>query len=235
MIKNLPPQVAFVLNHLRCLTDAYLVGGCVRDHLLGRTPKDYDIATKALPGHVGQMFDKVIPTGEKYGTVTVMVDGMPIEVTTFRADGTYGDGRRPDNVTFSERVEEDLARRDFTINAMAWAPDVGLVDPFDGRRDLNRRLIRAVGDPATRFGEDALRELRAIRLACQLQMQLDPNTDAAIEQNAHLLPRVSPERIRVRLALASMKTGMTPREATDVSMARLIESVEDAKRFRAPR
>lgn len=201
MIENLPPQVAFVLNHLNSLTDAYLVGGCVRDHLLGRTPKDYDIATKALPGHVRRIFAKVIPTGERYGTVTVMVDDTAIEVTTYRTDGNYSDGRRPDVVTFGTSIEEDLSRRDFTVNAMAWSPVRGLVDPFGGLTDLQTGLIRAVGNPAERFQEDALRMLRAIRFATVLGRGfiLDLHTGHQIQQNAPLIRNVSPERIREEL------------------------------------
>lgn len=199
MMKDLPPQVVFVLNRLRSLADSYLVGGCVRDHLLGRVPKDYDIATALLPDQVKPLFPKVIPTGERYGTVAVLVAGMSIEVTTFRADGNYSDGRRPDSVTFGKTIEEDLARRDFTINAMAWAPETGLIDPFGGLDDLHAEVIRAVGDPLERFREDALRMLRAIRFAVTLRFSLLPGLGGSIFQQAAMLENVSAERIRDEL------------------------------------
>lgn len=147
--------------------EAYVVGGCVRDSLLGLTPHDWDICTSALPEEMQAVFDgfRVIETGKAHGTLTVLVDGMPLEITTYRVDGAYSDHRRPDGVRFVSRIEEDLARRDFTVNSMAWHPEHGLRDPFGGEEDLRKRLLRAVGDPGLRFEEDALRIMRALRFA----------------------------------------------------------------------
>ncbi len=175
---------------------AYLVGGCVRDLLLGRRPKDLDVATDALPEEVKKLFRRVRPTGEKYGTVTVFDFGEPVEVTTFRAEDGYADYRHPSRVRLGVTLEEDLARRDFTVNAMALDSQGRLVDPFGGRRDLEEGVIRAVGDPGRRFTEDALRMLRACRLAAELSFSLHPETRAAIEEHASLIDRVSPERVR---------------------------------------
>jgi tRNA nucleotidyltransferase (CCA-adding enzyme) len=179
---------------------AYVVGGCVRDAVLGRPASDWDVATSALPEDVQRVFQKTIPTGIKHGTVTVLVGGAPIEVTTFRGEGAYSDARRPDTVTFGVTLEEDLSRRDFTVNAMAFDP-VGevMVDPFGGRRDLDDRRLRAVGDPAVRFREDGLRVMRGIRLAATLGFELDPGTEAAIPGALESLRRVSPERVRDEL------------------------------------
>ena len=159
--------VADRLNQAGFLT--VLVGGCVRDALLSVPPHDYDLATAALPQEVEQCFPNLtcVETGLKHGTITVLSDGLPVEVTTFRKEGTYTDHRRPDQVEFTTDLAHDLSRRDFTVNAMAWGPG-GLVDPHGGRGDLERRLIRCVGDPDLRFTEDALRPLRGLRLAAQL-------------------------------------------------------------------
>ena len=145
--------------------DAYLVGGCVRDALLGREPGDWDITTAALPEQVEAVFagERIIETGLKHGTVTLLLDGTALEITTFRTEAGYSDHRHPDAVAFTPSLIEDLARRDFTINAMAWNPTEGIVDPFGGRADIDACLIRCVGDPCARFNEDALRILRALR------------------------------------------------------------------------
>ena len=194
-----PP--GYVLEALEALRGAgfaaYLVGGCVRDACLGRTPLDYDMASSATPDEVRQLFPhtRVLPTGERHGTVTALLGGNAVEITTFRADGPYSDGRHPDRVRFSRTVEEDLARRDFTVNAMAWNPWDGLTDPFGGRADCEARVLRAVGDPRTRFREDALRILRALRLACQLGFTIEPKTLRAMEEEAGGLARVSRERV----------------------------------------
>lgn len=200
----IPKPVMSVLVHLLDAGhDAYLAGGCIRDHLLGKEPKDYDIATDCLPTDVLATFSgagyKVIPTGIQYGTITVVSGGMPVEVTTFRADGNYSDGRRPDVVTFSKSIEEDLARRDFTMNAIAWSLDTGLVDPFGGRHDLLDGFVRAVGNPDNRFKEDALRMLRAIRFTTVLDFVIHKGTFDAIFRNAQLLYAVSHERTRDEL------------------------------------
>lgn len=177
---------------------AYLVGGCVRDRKRGAPPKDYDVATSATPTEVMALFTKVIPTGIEHGTVTVMAADTPVEVTTFRTESGYSDGRHPDAVAFVSSIEEDLARRDFTINAMAFdlATNV-LVDPFGGARDLELGIIRCVGDPNKRFREDGLRLMRAVRFACRFPaFGIEPKTFEAIQANLDALRSVSMERIR---------------------------------------
>ena len=171
-LKLRPPEDA--LRVIRRLNEAgheaWLVGGCVRDGLLGVAPQDWDICTDALPGEMAEAFRgwHVVETGLKHGTLTVMLNHAPYEVTTFRVDGAYTDHRHPDSVTFTPELREDLRRRDFTVNAMAWHPERGLVDCFGGQEDLRARTICCVGEPAERFGEDALRILRAIRFSCTL-------------------------------------------------------------------
>lgn len=179
--------------------EAYPVGGCVRDSLLGRAPGDWDVTTSALPETTLALFDRTVPTGLKHGTVTVLLDGMALEVTTFRREEGYADGRHPDAVTFDATLEEDLSRRDFTVNAMALAPGGTIVDPFGGRGDLERRVIRCVGDPDRRFREDGLRLLRAVRFAAKLGFDLEPETAAALARNAHCLEKVSGERVKAEL------------------------------------
>ncbi|WP_245629550.1 tRNA cytidylyltransferase [Alicyclobacillus sendaiensis] len=174
---------------------AYLVGGAVRDLLLGRTPADLDVATNAHPEDVKSLFARTVDTGIRHGTVSVWSAGVWIEVTTFRAEGPYGDGRRPDFVRFVDDVHADLARRDFTINAMALDLHGRLVDPFDGRGDLARRLLRAVGDPAARFREDGLRLVRAVRFCVQLDLKCDPATEAALIETADAICPIALERI----------------------------------------
>ena len=148
--------------------EAFVVGGCVRDSILGKEPADWDITTSALPEQVKALFPRTIDTGLKHGTVTIMMDKIGYEVTTYRIDGTYEDHRRPNDVTFTSSLREDLMRRDFTINAMAYNPKQGLVDPFGGLGDLEKKVIRCVGDPKERFTEDALRILRAVRFSAKL-------------------------------------------------------------------
>jgi len=181
----------------------YLVGGAVRNLLLGRPAKDFDFTTDALPHEVQSYFRKVLPTGIKHGTVTVLFLGQSYEVTTFRVDGKYTDARRPDTVTFTPSLEEDLKRRDFTVNAMALnLADGSLVDPHDGRGDLKRRVLRAIGNPGERFDEDALRVLRLFRFASQLGFSIDPSTLEAAAGRRASLGAVSRERIREELAKA---------------------------------
>lgn len=175
--------------------EAYLVGGCVRDALMGRTPKDYDICTSALPEQVITLFSRTIPTGLKHGTVTVMLNSLVLEVTTFRTDAEYTDHRRPDAVVFSNSLTEDLKRRDFTINAMAFHPAKGLIDPFGGNDDMQRKIIRTVGDPQERFNEDALRMLRAIRFMSRFGFSVHKTVLDAIKQLAGTIQYVSRERI----------------------------------------
>ena len=198
---DVPPAAAAVCRKLtEAGHEAYVVGGCVRDALRGRTPGDWDVATSAPPDAVVKLFPKTIPTGLQHGTVTVMMKGEPIEVTTFRGEGAYTDGRRPDSVTFGVTLDEDLSRRDFTMNAIAWDPVAErVVDPFGGRADLDARLIRAVGDPVLRFREDGLRVMRAIRFAAVLEFDLDPATEAAIPKALDVLAKVSVERVQQEL------------------------------------
>ncbi|MCL2488057.1 MAG: tRNA nucleotidyltransferase [Oscillospiraceae bacterium] len=197
-----PPAVQTVLEYLnRAGYPAYVVGGCVRDSLRGGQPQDWDIATAAPPERVLEIFAafRVIETGLKHGTVTVLMDTLPIEVTTFRIDGDYSDSRRPDTVRFVDAVEEDLARRDFTVNAMAWHPREGLVDPYGGRRDLENKIIRCVGDAAARFSEDALRILRALRFAAVFGFAIEPETATELRRKAPNLDKIARERIAAEL------------------------------------
>lgn len=179
--------------------EAYIVGGCVRDGLLGRVPGDWDITTSATPQEVKALFKRTIDTGIQHGTVTVMMGREGFEVTTYRTDGVYSDARHPDSVSFTTSLEEDLKRRDFTVNAMAYAPKEGIIDPFGGLDDLAARTIRAVGDPMERFDEDALRILRAVRFSAQLDFAIEPATRAAITAFAPRLHLISKERIHDEL------------------------------------
>ncbi len=202
---QIPADVLAVCQRLRAAgRQAHLVGGGVRDLLLGRSPADFDLATDARPEAVLELFGRsfAIPTGLKHGTVTVLTEGprRPVEVTTFRGEGAYFDGRRPSSVTYVDSLAEDLSRRDFTMNAVAFDPvDGRLTDPFDGRGDLRRRLVRAVGDPLVRFREDGLRPMRAVRQAAQLEFEIDPPTLAAIPATLEVFRKVSAERVRDEL------------------------------------
>ncbi len=197
---EIPPKVERILN---CLHgngyEAYIVGGCVRDSILGRTPEDWDITTSATPAQVKALFPRTIDTGIRHGTVTVMDGKEGFEVTTYRIDGDYEDSRHPKEVSFTASLNEDLCRRDFTINAMAYSQENGLMDFCGGLEDLNAKLIRCVGEAKTRFGEDALRMLRAVRFAAQLGFALDEETRAAICELAPNIARVSQERIQAEL------------------------------------
>ena len=179
--------------------EAYIVGGCVRDMLLNREPGDWDITTSALPGQVKELFHRTVDTGIQHGTVTVMVGKEGYEVTTFRVDGEYEDGRHPKSVAFTPNLTEDLKRRDFTINAMAYNKATGFVDEFGGVEDLRRGIIRCVGEPMDRFTEDALRILRAIRFSAQLGFEIEERTLEAIRVIAPNLAKVSKERVQVEL------------------------------------
>ena len=187
---------------------AYIVGGAVRDMLRGATPHDYDIATSAVPAQIRAVFTdlRTYDTGAAHGTVGVIYDGKTYEITTFRRDGAYSDGRRPDTVEFTGDLCEDLARRDFTVNAMAMDADGRVCDPFSGKADLSARRIRCVGDPDRRFAEDGLRLLRALRLAAQLDFTIEANTAQAMRRQAARLGRVSAERKWTELS-ALLKTG----------------------------
>jgi len=192
----LPDKVEYVLSTLNNAGfEAYIVGGCVRDILLGKTPQDFDITTSARPEDVQSIFDKTVPTGIQHGTVTVIIDKTPFEVTTFRTEGDYTDHRRPDKVDFVRDVKADLSRRDFTVNALAYNSRTGIVDAFDGRSDLEKGILRAVGEPQKRFEEDALRILRLFRFACTLGFVIEENTLSAAKKTAHLVEKVSRERI----------------------------------------
>ena len=175
------------------------MGGCVRDSILNRKPEDWDITTSAKPEQVKRIFRRTVDTGIEHGTVTVLIGKDGFEVTTYRVDGLYEDGRHPKEVTFTSRLEEDLKRRDFTINAMAYNDDERLVDAFGGMRDLNYHLIRCVGDPKERFSEDALRILRAVRFSAQLAFPIEPEAAEAIKSLAPNLEKISAERIQAEL------------------------------------
>jgi tRNA nucleotidyltransferase (CCA-adding enzyme) len=185
---------------------SYLVGGCIRDLLMQQTPHDWDIATSATPDEVISIFQKTYETGLKHGTVSIPVNDELFEVTTFRTEGTYSDGRHPDKVSFVSSITEDLARRDFTINALAYDPiNNVLIDPFDGKQDLQNKLIKAVGSPLDRFSEDGLRIMRAARFASRLQFDIEEKTQLSMKSAAEMLRKISQERIRDEL-IKTLKT-----------------------------
>ncbi len=195
---NIPENIAVVLDKLQSAGyEAYIVGGCVRDSIMGMTPHDYDITTSALPQETERVFEgfRIIETGLKHGTVTVISEGQTVEITTFRVDGQYKDGRHPQDVTFTASIRDDLSRRDFTINGIAFSPSRGKIDPFGGEEDISRRIIRCIGDPDRRFGEDALRILRALRFASVLGFEIENDTAQSIRRNYCRLALVSSERI----------------------------------------
>lgn len=201
---RIPPEAARLLDALESAGfEACAVGGCVRDSLLGLTPHDWDLCTSARPEQVKAALAseefRCLDTGLKHGTVTVLCGGQSFEVTTYRVDGNYSDARHPDSVRFTPRLEDDLARRDFTVNAMAYSEQRGLVDPYGGAQDLDRGVLACVGDPGTRFSEDALRILRALRFASTYGFSIDPATASAIHAKKTLLEQVSGERVREEL------------------------------------
>lgn len=197
---KMPEDLEFIINKIETLGfEAWCVGGAVRDTLLGKTPEDYDVATSMPPEMILETFEKVIPTGIRHGTVTVVLNGKPYEVTRFRIDGEYLDHRKPETVEFTDDFTLDLSRRDFTINAMGYNKTSGLMDPFGGVHDLENKLIRTVGEPQKRFKEDALRILRAVRFSSVLGFELEDNTKKAVEEMAHTLKDISAERIAVEL------------------------------------
>lgn len=199
-MQRIPRYVVGILDTLEASGfEAYLVGGCVRDMVMGKAPADWDIATSARTDEVISVFRHTVPTGIKHGTVTVLIGRRKAEVTTFRVEGEYLNGRSPDSVEFVRELSEDLSRRDFTINAMALRRDGTLVDLFEGMRDLGNRIIRCVGEPDKRFGEDALRMFRALRFAAKLGFELDIDTESAVIKNACLAEKLSAERIRDEL------------------------------------
>ena len=199
MIK-LPEKVKYIIETItEAGFEAYAVGGCVRDSVLGREPDDWDITTSASPYQIKELFPRTVDTGIQHGTVTVMLDRDGYEVTTYRIDGVYEDGRHPREVTFTPDLKEDLRRRDFTMNAMAYNDKTGLIDIFDGIKDMERRIIRCVGDPEERFKEDALRMMRAVRFSAQLGYEIEAETETAITHLGENLKRISAERIQVEL------------------------------------
>ena len=196
----LPEKVNRIINTIMAAGfEAYAVGGCVRDSILGRTPDDWDITTSAKPQDIKKLFKRTIDTGIEHGTVTVMLDKEGFEVTTYRIDGEYEDSRHPKEVTFTSNLREDLRRRDFTINAMAYNDKVGLVDIFGGISDIEKKTIRCVGDAKERFTEDALRMMRAVRFSAQLGYSIEEGTKEAIKELATNLKNISAERIQVEL------------------------------------
>lgn len=200
MILEIPKNAETILNILENAGyEAYVVGGCVRDSILGRTPDDWDITTSAKPEQVKELFHRTVDTGLQHGTVTVLMEKEGYEVTTYRVDGEYEDGRHPKEVTFTASLEEDLKRRDFTINAMAYNPSRELVDLFGGMEDIDRKIIRCVGDPLERFTEDALRIMRAVRFSAQLGFTIEDETRKALKVLAPNLKHVSAERIQTEL------------------------------------
>ncbi len=199
---NLPKEVkkAIALLEAKGFV-AYVVGGCVRDSVMGKEPADWDITTSAKPEQTAQSFKdyRTIETGIKHGTLTVLIDQMPLEITTFRIDGRYSDHRRPDSVSFTQDLKLDLSRRDFTVNALAYSPRTGLVDEFDGLGDIKNKVIRCVGQPDARFQEDALRILRALRFASVLDFEIEKSTAQSLFKNRALLDKISAERIQIEL------------------------------------
>ena len=200
----IPPDVNFILNELtKNAYEAYVVGGSIRDSLMGKTPSDWDMSTNATPDAIINIFStlglKTISTGKLFGTITLLIHNQPYEITTFRTESNYEDNRKPSNVTFSSSIDEDLRRRDFTINSLAYDPHRGLIDLFHGVEDIHNKIIRAVGDPEERFQEDALRILRAIRFASQLDFTIHPKTAEAMDQHRELVKTLSKERVRTEL------------------------------------
>ncbi len=197
---TIPKKADYIIETIaKAGFEAYVVGGCVRDCVLGREPQDWDITTSAMPEQVKRLFPHTIDTGLQHGTVTVMIDRDGFEVTTYRIDGVYEDGRHPKEVVFTPSLEEDLKRRDLTINALAYNDSVGLVDKFGGLEDMEAGIVRCVGNPEERFGEDALRILRAIRFSAQLGYTIEENTLEAIKKLAPTLDKISAERIQTEL------------------------------------
>lgn len=203
MVIKIPSQVNRAIEILQCNGhSAYVVGGAVRDVLMGKTAHDWDITTSALPEETLKAFSdfRTIETGLKHGTVTVIVDGMSLEITTYRIEGDYSDNRHPDKVDFTDKIEDDLSRRDFTVNAIAYSPEKGFADPFDGMADIKSKTIKCVGTPDKRFGEDALRILRALRFSAVLGFEIDKETAESIRRNYKLLRNISVERIFVEIS-----------------------------------
>ena len=194
---KLPKNVEYILNELNNKGyEGYIVGGCVRDYLMGTEPHDYDITTSALPEEVKKIFPHTVDTGIQHGTVTVVIDKTGYEITTYRIDGEYKDNRHPEEVIFTDKLSGDLSRRDFTVNAIAYNPIKGFVDLFGGQEDIKNKIIRGVGMASKRFQEDALRMMRAVRFSAQLDFSIEEGTLDALKENAPLIKNISIERIR---------------------------------------
>ena len=194
----LPENISRALDMLESAGhEAWVVGGCVRDSLMGIIPHDYDITTSALPAETEQVFAgyRLIETGLKHGTVTVLADGSPIEITTYRVDGEYRDSRRPERVTFTRNIRDDVSRRDFTMNGIAYNPKQGYFDEFGGAEDIKAGVIRCIGKPEKRFREDALRILRGLRFSASLGFEIEENTARAMHDTRELLNKISAERV----------------------------------------
>jgi putative nucleotidyltransferase with HDIG domain len=234
VIRKIPFQIKEIHGILRNAGfDCYVVGGAVRNLVLGTPPKDWDLASNAQPEHVMKLFRKVIPTGVLHGTVTVLYKGLHVEMTTFRIDGSYSDSRRPDSVEYTSSLLEDLKRRDLTINSMALDIETGeIIDPHDGRGDCERKLVRAIGIPEERFDEDGLRILRALRFAGRLGFSIEPATFAAMKSRAKNLLGISAERIRMELEgiLESEKPSVSFQGMAETGVLRLILPELDACR-----
>ncbi|MFQ9882109.1 MAG: CCA tRNA nucleotidyltransferase [Clostridium sp.] len=216
---ELPKSVKFIIDKFKENGfESYAVGGCVRDSLINRKVNDWDITTNAKPEDTINIFEKTVPTGIKHGTVTVILDKENFEVTTYRIDGKYKDGRHPEKVQFVSELKEDLSRRDFTINAMAYNEEKGLIDYFKGKEDLNKKIIKAVGNPDKRFEEDALRMLRAIRFAAQLNFFIEPSTKEGIKNLSGNIKNVSIERIRVEFDKIIVSNPMYINELIDLGL-----------------
>lgn len=230
MTINLPEKVNRIIHTLQSHGyEAYAVGGCVRDSILNRVPDDWDITTSATPLETKALFPKTFDTGIEHGTITVLIDKDAFEVTTYRVDGKYEDSRHPSEVTFTRSLKEDLLRRDFTMNAMAYNEEEGLVDIFGGMQDLENKRIRCVGNASARFGEDALRILRAVRFAAQLGFDIDKETQVAIQELSPTLANISAERIQVELIkmLTSSNPGML-KKAYELGITKVILPEFDA-------
>ncbi|MDD4088771.1 MAG: CCA tRNA nucleotidyltransferase [Tissierellia bacterium] len=239
MIINIPKDVDTALNTLHANGyEAYVVGGCVRDSIMGIIPSDWDIATSAKPEEILLCFNdrRTIETGIKHGTVTVIINKMQIEITTYRIDGEYSDNRRPDDVLFTDKIEFDLKRRDFTINALAYNKN-GIIDLFGGLNDINNKVVKCVGDADERFNEDGLRILRALRFASVLNFDIEENTSDSIYRNKNLLNNISMERINIELNKLIMGRSfqniiLRHREVIEVFLPEISEFSKDELKYR---
>ena len=227
---QLPEKVNTIIKTLQAHGyEAYAVGGCVRDSILGRIPDDWDITTSATPQETKALFHRTFDTGIEHGTITVLIEKDAFEVTTYRVDGEYEDSRHPKEVTFTRCLKEDLLRRDFTINAMAYNDTEGLVDIFGGIEDLEKKVIRCVGNARERFGEDALRIMRAVRFAAQLGFEIEEDTKAGIIELAPTLANISAERIQVELIKMMVSPNPTLlRKAYELGITKIILPEFDA-------